>query len=507
MMNRSTSDLSYNLETKTVKQLIYEQQYEIPELLTNLKKQMIDYSSKNYNVFLQTETTFHKIREEAKLLQEETIKFATGRNKNLLHEYNKRANELGQKTIITELMTDDRDTILEKFKKTLENLQLTNQQAYKIERQKIQSSFDRYEKIMSILELPQLLRTCIQSQLYSEALDLYEAAVSLVNQYPHFVILENFTKECDQVMKLLLNQLLLRLKQDGCNIRNSIQIISLLRRMQIANDDELKMLFLQCRMHSLNNQQLEKNNVYEYLLKLTSNFRVGCFDTITQYKSVFSHHDSILSSCMLHLVQPYLNTLNHYLEESQLSGEEYRKLLEECMFCGSTLSKVGIDFRPLVSQWFSRKIHSNFKLYLTRSINHFVTCMESYKWNTNIKNNKLIEYVPLAELLNDVLMALNELKGCCPLDLVSQVTQNDMQTMLIEPLCKILIDIKRKKMPYFEQGEVRHFKGMCQCMIDEFASQLNALLGSFIKNNDVNIVVDCRYELFFDSLRREIQDI
>ncbi|KAL9658779.1 hypothetical protein ABK040_005933 [Willaertia magna] len=558
-----------DLSQKSVSQLQYEQQYELPEKLENLRKQMIQLSAKNYNIFLQTEENFKNIKNLNETLKEKTLSLF-GKDLNFQQIYQKLSkarNEEEEKNLAIDLFLNNKDNnnnVFDRLKKSLEELQLTGQQQYKFEKQKIQMSIDQSDKLLLITEFPQIFRQCLQNQMYIEILDLYESFLNLYSQHLNIPLLDKFKIEIDQIISTMINQLITKLKKENCNIKTSVQIISILKRMQITeNEEELKILFLQCRNiplqenYNLLNIQFQQHlNCYLYLSKLTNYFRVTLFDIVTQYKTVFGNSDFILSSFMLHLIQPYLNTLSHYLQQlnnttdnntinevnnyTTLTGEEYNKLLEECMYCGNILSKIGIDFRPLIVHWFTFKVHSTFKISLTKSVMHFNESIRNkYKWkeyiqssnlsnvintttsNVNtgvgvgirkVKNNKILEYIPVAELLNDVLLALNELKCCCPIDLIHQIVRNDIKTLLLEPITNVMIDAKEQfDKELKDEKEWKYFKGICLCLIEDFINNIINTLDMFVKNNlsDYNLIniENLNYEQCFNPLKQIIESI
>src|SRR5690606_23675923 len=152
-------------------------------------------------------------------------------------------------------------------------------------------------------------------------------------------------------IQTLLSRLITNLRSN-IEIPTCINIVAHIRRMGILNDYELKILFIQQRILYLDSitQEMRNTNPYHYLMKYTEVLRNELFKIVTQYQAVFSNHvmvdDSILSSCIMHVVHPYLEQLKSNIAKIS-QGEELLKLLLECMSCGQTLAKVGADIRGL----------------------------------------------------------------------------------------------------------------------------------------------------------------
>lgn len=101
-------------------------------------------------------------------------------------------------------------------------------------------------QLLEILELPQLMNSFINDGLYEDALELAAYARKLHQKHPDIPIFESIVKDVNQIWLLMLHQLLSQLRQD-LTLPKCLQIVSHLRRMEVFNETELRIKFLQTR--------------------------------------------------------------------------------------------------------------------------------------------------------------------------------------------------------------------------------------------------------------------
>lgn len=101
-------------------------------------------------------------------------------------------------------------------------------------------------QLLEILELPQLMNSFINDGLYEDALELAAYVRKLHQKHPDIPIFESIVNDVNRAWLLMLHQLLSQLRQE-LTLPKCLQIVSHLRRMEVFNETELRIKFLQTR--------------------------------------------------------------------------------------------------------------------------------------------------------------------------------------------------------------------------------------------------------------------
>jgi len=308
-----------------------------------------------------------------------------------------------------------------------------------------QNTLDHHTKLMDILEIPELMETYVRSELYDEALQLETFAQSLQKKHPDIPLILSIAADVEKSREMMINQLHHKLRESmalpGC-----LRAISHLRRMGLYNETQLRITFLKSRdswLHTVINS-VPNTNAYTYLNKMIDSCRVHIFDIITQYRAIFpddnlsgsggSEKDSgvaILHSWLTEKISEFIEKLTMYLpgvNEGALVGN----ILEQSMYYATSLARVGLDFRGLLGPIFEQAVFSLFSTSLQNTTLRFTQNLKAQKWTAppkaiaaammtgfeNEANSKLappmvlMDYPPLAVLVNGILTAFNELRSC-----------------------------------------------------------------------------------------------
>jgi hypothetical protein len=89
--------------------------------------------------------------------------------------------------------------------------------------------------LLELLELPQLMDTCVRQQLYDEALKLDSFARSLLARYTNAPILEQIVHEMDNSNQTLVMQLLLSL-QGPLQLPACLRIVGFIKRLDMFSE-------------------------------------------------------------------------------------------------------------------------------------------------------------------------------------------------------------------------------------------------------------------------------
>lgn len=164
------------------------------------------------------------------------------------------------------------------------------------------------------------------------------------------------------------------------------------------------------------------------------------------------------------------------LDDSEL----YRNILSldsiigQSMYFGQSFSRVGVDFRALlaikfikmVEQSFEhsiRKVNKKFEYDMDKFVIKKISTIGKTKYNPDSKPEQppicLLEFYPLAEYLNGLLSAFNDLRTCAPLavaDFVTNVIQDSLRNC-----SKVILSFYRQEQQAFDEAEKEKFTRFC----------------------------------------------
>lgn len=162
-----------------------------------------------------------------------------------------------------------------------------------------------------------------------------------------------------------------------------------------------------------------------------------------QYRAIFSDDTSgheentdggLLYSWAMHRISSHLNVLRDVLPQIN-EGPNLAIILDQCMYCGMSLGRVGLDFRGLLPPLFESSVHNLFVRNMSVTVDNFQHVLDSHRWvplprvtlgrASSLDHSpddvappySIMEHPPLAAFVNGVLAALNELRHCAPINL------------------------------------------------------------------------------------------
>ncbi|CAF1030794.1 unnamed protein product [Brachionus calyciflorus] len=332
-------------------------------------------------------------------------------------------------------------------------------------------TLQKHNQLLEILEISQLMETCVRNEYYDEALELANYVKRLDKKYSSTIPLINqIVDDVNKSLNLMLSQLLAQLKT-SIQFNQCLKIIGLIRRLDVFTESELRIKFLQLRDYWLDNllSRIPSQDPYHHVTKTIEEMRIHLFDIITQYRAIFSD-DDFLSSNILSGSQNITNLiLNHKdLNESKLFycwlnkkinfflailerdiklgvGNRLDGVLSQSMYFGLAFSRVGLDFRALMIPIFERIVFEQFKKQVDLANLKFEEYLAKVNWSDlNLDKSRmqdifesklgsiinppiqLLDFPPLAHYLNTILNCFNEIRLCLPLSLYSKVF-NEME--------------------------------------------------------------------------------
>ncbi|KAF5840552.1 component of oligomeric golgi complex 8 [Dunaliella salina] len=272
--------------------------------------------------------------------------------------------------------------------------------------------------LLELLEVPQLMDTCVRNGVYDEALDLQAFVGRMGLLHPDVPLVNLLMTQVAEVGQTMLQQLMSRLKA-SIQLPECLRIMGYLRRMAVFSEADLRLQFLQCRdewISSLIDELDDTQDAYEHVKHLTDIHRLYLFDAIMQYRAIFFgggssvagatgtgpggqtqsaatasllqnptvlatsiRESSMLHSWVQHRLSLYLDMLRRYLPLIT-EGGNLASMLEHCMYCGSSLSRVGLDFQGLLQPLFETCSLGLLAQHLAGAVEVFNTRLESHKW-------------------------------------------------------------------------------------------------------------------------------
>lgn len=360
-------------------------------------------------------------------------------------------------------------------------------------------------RVLEILEMPRLMRTLIAGELYDEALELRDNSVKLAAMHPNEKLIQDVCCEMNVLTQQMILQLLIVLR-GAVQLPVCLRIVGFLRRLDVFSEFTLRMLFLQCRGEWMRNsmEYASAPTPQARLVHLSDSSRAMVFEIITQYRAVFGDEDEeeaetafdgrrdpdtalastpngdskplpnfetrygMQSSTILYdwtssCVADYLDRLEQGLRDIR-DGAALNTVLQQAMYCGQSLGRVGADFRSALAPLFDEAVLRIYRSHLNAAQRQFETMIEDHRWapvgssayrrerlssaaegggavngsaeadgegrrddargkKDSESNNQydpplgVLDSPPLAVFLNGILAALNELRLCAPLTL------------------------------------------------------------------------------------------
>ncbi|KAI8147395.1 Dor1-like family-domain-containing protein [Fennellomyces sp. T-0311] len=308
------------------------------------------------------------------------------------------------------------------------------------ERSKITHVLEHQNVLVDLLEIPQLMETCVWNGYYSEAMDLASHVRLLLVRYP-LPIVRSIQQQVQASADLMLVQLVQHLRQP-IKLAAAMNVIGHLRRMDVFESEmELRMVFLRCR-HDYLTQRLDRiktrkedvgaQEAFEYMKRYIDVMREQMFEIATQYMSVFSHQEQqsilILSDYMVRLISDHFqSTLKAQLAKIT-DTSSLASLLTQIQYCGMSLGRIGLDFRhlfvsafedtlrPLILKWIDQATEqliaaiSTDKSWMSASSTRATQDADDYSRHPSQPPMLLVNYPPLAIYTNAILSAFNALR-------------------------------------------------------------------------------------------------
>lgn len=351
-----------------------------------------------------------------------------------------------------------------------------------------QTLLANHSSLLDLLEIPQLMDTCVRNGNYDEALDLEAFVCKLSTMHPKIHVIQALAAEVRQTTQSLLYQLLQKLRSN-IQLPECLRIIGYLRRIGVFSEYEMRLQFLMCREAWLTGilDSLDQRSPYEYLKGMVNCHRTHLLDVVNQYRAIFADDTSgseknydggLLFGWAMHQITYHLKTLQHMLPKIT-EGGSLSNILDQCMYCAMGLGWVGLDFRSLLPALFEEAVLNLFIKNIRNAVENFQLVLDSHRWvpmpagfsassvgkesqEDVTPPQSLMEHPPLAVFINGVSAALNELRPCAPISL---------KHILAQELVKGLKAVHDSLLRYNESRMLREnestlFFSLCRAFIE-----------------------------------------
>lgn len=482
-------------ENEKVLKLVFPDNYE--ELLNNEStSEVIDYMFKlgSYKVDqLKKEKT--RLQDESKQNIEQTQELAVNNYQTFIRTA-ECSREIFKKFSEAEERVEGLNRKLPEFSATCQRF-LDSSGSINSARRLNSLTLTRNAELLEILELPQLMETCIREGKYEEALELAAYVQRVSSKHGNIPVIASIQSAVEAAWHTMLVQLLSQLRTD-LQLPKCLQVVGYLRRMQAFTTQELKLKFLQIRTSWFREllAKIPQDDTHVHLTKTIEATRVHLFNIITQYKAIFSEDEDstaglatistdtsaadgakIFHSWLHDQIVEFIITLEKDLASNDINS--YDTILGQCMYFGLSFSRVGVDFRSLIAPVFIRVISLNFQTSIVKITCQFEQEIERYtlinKVSTGIKRAKasdraensnhppesLLDFTPLAIYCNEVLVVFNELRLCAPIALAPTVTE--ILEASLETVCRNILSFYRQEQQAFTASERECFVRFCSC--------------------------------------------
>ncbi|XP_015262211.1 PREDICTED: conserved oligomeric Golgi complex subunit 8 [Gekko japonicus] len=368
-------------------------------------------------------------------------------------------------------------------------------------------TLNRHTEILEVLEIPQLMDTCVRNSYHEEALGLVAYVRRLEKKHADIPVIQSIVAEVRQSTQLMLTQLIQQLRTN-IQLPACLRLIGYLRCMDVFTEAELRITFLQARDIWLRSilAAIPDDNPYMHITKTIEAYRVHLFDIITQYRAIFADEEplvppsgqevlnesAIFHGWVLQKVSQFLQVLERDLQCGV--GGRLDSLLGQCMYFGLSFSRVGADFRGQLAPIFQQVALQTFQKAVQEGVNKFQEEMDSYTLisaptflNSTIPVAVpvaqpatlqppvvLLDFPPLACFLNNILVAFNDLRLCCPVALAQDVAVA-MEDALHQ-VTKIILAFHRAEEVAFSSREQELFAQFCMTFLEDLVPYLNRCL-------------------------------
>lgn len=350
----------------------------------------------------------------------------------------------------------------------------------------------RNAKLLEVLEMPQLMESCLRSNQYNEALELSQYVRQLGAKHGDIPIIATIVAEIESSWSGMVGQLVGSLRGD-LPLPRCLQLVGLLRSMDAFTEPELRIKFLQARdswLQSLLNA-IPKDDPYLHITKTIELSRIHLFNIITQYRAMFNDDELIMpgrdphvneSAIFYHWLDEKISQFLLTLEQDLPGVTSIDTILGQCTYFGLSFGRVGADFAGRMCDIFVRVIGDRLDIAIRKTTRKFEKDMETFTLinkpqrtdvepdatiqdateKSEIPVEQLVEFYPLAEYCNGLISAFNELRMCAPV--ATSATLTKLLQESLHSVAKAILHFYKQEQQAFAAVERDNMVKFVECL-------------------------------------------
>lgn len=408
------------------------------------------------------------------------------------------------------------------------------------QRKKTSVMLSKHTQLLEILEIPQVMDTCVRNSYHDEALELAAFVKRLENKHEDIPIIKSIAVEVEDCLKLMLNQLFQQLKSN-IQLPTCLKVVGYLRRMNIFTDHELRLRFLQARdsWFQTTLSAIPTEDGYKHIMKTIELSRVHLFDIITQFKAVFPEDDSpakrdpdrpsesgIFHCWVNEKIWQFVHTLEADLAKGV--GGHMDSIINQCMYFGLSFSRIGADFRPILVPILYHSVLGSFKKTVEIGKSEFSSSMKKFSLlsmpgatittqtpsltklplatsSAQTPPLSLLEFPPLGILANAMVVGFNELRLVVPLSGATVVVKEIRQVVVT--VADSLLEFYKSDHSSFSTKEEGLFSRCCQVFYCDFCCWLSLCVEALFPSQSVDFLASCAPHPVQSSKEEDQQEV
>lgn len=355
--------------------------------------------------------------------------------------------------------------------------------------------------------------TYVRNGYYDEALELSSYVKRLERKHADIPLIKSIVQDVQNSTNAMLSHLLTKLRTN-IKLPDCLKVVGYLRRMDVFNESELRIKFLQARDSWFQKvvADIDMKDPYEHVIKVIESSRVHLFDITTQYRAIFSDDDPMMlvredskgNCAIFHSWITWKISWFLCILEQDISGNlggRIDSVLAQCMYFGLSFSRVNIDFRPLLVPIFQNVALNKLCSSLERATKRFEGTVETFTFSTHTSTNAtlnlseesmqppigLLDFHPLAQYCNDILSALNELKLCCSYSMATDVIKS--VTNSLNRLVRSLVNVHSKWKKRLSEIETENFNKLCFLLSTDLVPHVDCCLTSIFPPENISLAL------------------
>ncbi|KAK2587923.1 hypothetical protein KPH14_004014 [Odynerus spinipes] len=368
----------------------------------------------------------------------------------------------------------------------------------------------RNAELLEVLEMPQLMESCLRSNQYNEALELSQYARQLGAKHGDIPIIASIVAEIESSWSGMVGQVVGSLRGD-LPLPRCLQLVGLLRSMDAFTEPELRIKFLQARDSWLQGllNAIPKDDPNLHITKTIELSRIHLFNIITQYRAMFNDDELIMpgrdpyvneSAIFYHWLDEKISQFLTTLEQDLPGVTSIDSILGQCTYFGLSFGRVGADFTGRMCDIFVRVIGDRLDLAIRRTTRKFEKDMETFtlinkpqrtdiKPDTSVKSEippeQLVEFYPLAEYCNGLISAFNELRLCPPVAVSTMCTKLLQESL--HSVAKAILHFYKQEQQAFAAVERDNMVKFVECLSEYLIPYVQYCIHAIFPPNQVSM--------------------